>query len=178
MTGLTQSQLRTLESTDIIKVQKKPLKYNFDQLVYAGLFGIIRLHFSWESSLEYLKKYIISYSKNFKQYDRHPEVVTIYPNFGKELLLTSYANSDDPELIIKKGILLEVLIGQPVPEMLLPSKEVIIDGNVKYYIEPAICDRSYKIYINNLTNYFYLKSELNASDKFKEKAHIPKFSIV
>ena len=172
LTGLTQSQLRTLEDTNVIKIQKKPIKYNSDQLIYAGLFGVIRFHFSWEVSLRYLKKYIGSYTKNFKSYNSHPEVVSIYPNFGKELLLTKYTRENDPELILKKGVLLEVSIGQSVPEMLLPQEEIVVDGEVKYYIEPAICDRTYKIYINNLIKYFNIKSQLNASNRFKQRSEL------
>lgn len=142
-TNLSLRQIEILIAKKIIVPQKNPIRFTYNQLIYCGIFSLLREKFSWEKSVRYLN-YCIKHVEQGNNID----VVTIYPKYGRTL--TSYALAEDVKKeIISIGRLSETLINQKV-DLSLTNNKVIFDDKFIIYIPNLII--SFKDKARNTAN--------------------------
>lgn len=162
---LTLRQLERLVKKEVIKPQKNPIRFTFNQLVYCGIFSLYRIYFDWEDSVKYLESCIKKLETGKKS-----DVITIYPNYG--VIHTGYSKHDELCEIINNGRLSEILINQKVNNLLLKPQEKIINNIVEYYYDEVYVDKVYVFYLVNLIISFKNKAIKNGTEKFNNKLDI------
>lgn len=158
LTNLTLRQVRFLLDKEIINPKREPIRFSFNQLVYCGIFSLLREKFSWDDSVNYLNSCIRTFEKGIPS-----DIVKIYPGYGT--IHTGYAKQDDINKIVNEGVLTKTLINQKVDMMLLPTKKIVVNDIIEYYTDDIIIDEVFVIYLVNLIVSFRNKAEKNSRAK-------------